>query len=113
VADEPRQVDEVARPRVLDVPRQNQGVEILSDVLIDRIDREPRPAEAELLEDGIGEVGLELADDDVGSTDIDLEADELGAGEARDEDEAEATAGWPFRPATSGTIAIMALGLLG
>jgi len=40
VADEPDEVDEVARPRVLDVPREGQGVELLGDVLLDRVDGE-------------------------------------------------------------------------
>lgn len=92
MADEPDEVDEIARPRVLNIARERQGVELLRDVLIDRVDRESRPTEAEPLEDRIGEVGLELADDHVSRTDIDLEADELGPGEARDDDEPEAAA---------------------
>lgn len=38
---------------------------------------EPRPSEAEPIDDQIGEVGLEVTDDDVRGTDIELEADEL------------------------------------
>ena len=72
-------------------------MELLGDVLIDRVDREPRPTEAQPLEDRIGIVGLEFADDDVSRTDIDLEADELRPGEARNDDEPEAAAAWAFQ----------------
>jgi hypothetical protein len=41
VVDEQDQVDEVARPGVLDIPRQGQGMELLGEVLIDWIDGEP------------------------------------------------------------------------
>jgi hypothetical protein len=65
VADEPDEVNEIARPGLLDIARERQGMELLGDVLIDRVDREPRSAKAQPLEDRIGVVGLELADDHV------------------------------------------------
>ena len=94
MADEPGEVHEVASPGVLNIPRQGQGVELLGEVLVDGIDREPRLPEAQPLDDRIGEVGLEFADDDVRGTDVNLEADELRTRKAGDDDEAEAAAGW-------------------
>jgi hypothetical protein len=75
-ADEPGEVHEVASPGVLDVAREREGMELLGNVLVDRIDREARSPEAQPLEDRIGKVRLELANDDVGSADVDLEPDE-------------------------------------
>lgn len=40
VTDEPEEIDEVASPGVLDIPRERQGVELLGEVLIDWIDGE-------------------------------------------------------------------------
>jgi hypothetical protein len=93
VVHEPDKVDEITSSGVLDVPRERQGVELLGEVLVDGIDREPRPPEAEPLEDRVGEVGLEVLDDDIGGADINLEADELRAREACDDEEPQTTAG--------------------
>jgi hypothetical protein len=74
-ADEPDKVHEISSPGVLDVAREREGMELLGNVLVDRIDREARSPEAQPLEDRIGKVRLELANDDVGSADVDLEPD--------------------------------------
>ena len=71
-------------------------MELLGEVLVDGIDGEPRPPEAEPLDNRIGKVGLEVTDDDVRGTDIDLETDELGARDACDDDESKAAAWWTF-----------------
>lgn len=83
VANEPGEVNEVARPRVLDGAGEGQGMELLGDMLVHGIDGEPPSLEAEALDDWVGQAGLELADDEVGGADVDLEADKLRRGAPR------------------------------
>ena len=97
MVDEPREIDEIASPGVLNIPRQGEGVELLGEVLVDGIDRKPRPPEAQPLDDRVGEAGLERADDDVGRADVDLETDELGAREPRDDDKTDAATWWSLQ----------------
>lgn len=40
MANEPGEIDEVARSSVLDVTREGQGVKLLGEVLVDRVNRE-------------------------------------------------------------------------
>ncbi len=76
------------------IPAGGQGLRSEREVVDEprEID-EPRPPEAEPLDDLVGEVGLDVADDDAISADVNLEADELGSREACDDDEPKAAAG--------------------
>lgn len=95
VPDEPGQVDEVPGAGVLHVARERQRVELLGDLLGDRIDGKSGCLEPEPRDDGIGQVLLEVANDDIGRADVDLEADELCPGQPRDDDEPQAPPGGP------------------
>ena len=53
-------------------PAAGWRVELLRELRVDGIDGEPRPSEAEPLDDRVELVGLEFADDDVRCTDTDL-----------------------------------------
>ena len=84
---EPRKIDKVSGSGVLDVTRQRKGMQLLGDVLGDRVDRIAGPSEAEALDDRIRGMCLKVADDDVSRAHIDLELSEYRTRQADDDDE--------------------------